>query len=230
MNRHYKLLEKIATFEKLATMSPEEAASLLGVSPDASVEEINKSHKRMVFQFHPDRNPSPEAASKMVAINVARDVLTNPTAHIRQEGPAARPEVQQEIEDILDREQRKADEWLADIRKRREWSDYLGMQIPFEELTHPENIENAKSVEAKRLKLRQKTEEAKRRKQEKKKDISKAVDPRSGDTAKWSLMIRAMHEVVSKLDPMYQMQDHKERQYYLRQLHELVKAAIEENI
>ena len=51
MSRYHKLFEKIAAFEKLATMSPEEAASLLGVSPDASVEEVNKAHKKMVFQF-----------------------------------------------------------------------------------------------------------------------------------------------------------------------------------
>lgn len=169
MSRYQKLFEKIATFKKLATMSREEAAYLLGVDPDASVDEVNKAHKKMVFQFHPDRNPSPEATDKMVAINVARDVLTNPTAHIQQEGPAARPVVQQEIEDILDREQRKADEWIADIQKRKEWGAYRGMEIPFEQLTHPENIENGKLEEVRRAKLRQKAEEAKRRRQKKKK-------------------------------------------------------------
>jgi DnaJ domain len=96
MNQYQKLFEKIAAFEKLATMSPEEAANLLGVAPDASPEEINKAHKKMVFQFHPDRNPSPEAADKMVAINVARDILRNMLDQIGRHHQKPKEPVKQE--------------------------------------------------------------------------------------------------------------------------------------
>ena len=38
--------------------------SILGVKPSASVDDIKRAYRQMVFRFHPDRNPdSPEAAN-----------------------------------------------------------------------------------------------------------------------------------------------------------------------
>lgn len=52
---------------------------VLGVSPDASDEEIKKAYRRLAKQYHPDRNPGDaEAAKKMQQINDAYDQIKNP--------------------------------------------------------------------------------------------------------------------------------------------------------
>jgi DnaJ-class molecular chaperone len=48
---------------------------ILGVSRDASEQEIKKAYRTMSLKFHPDRNPSEEAKSKMLEINAAYEVL-----------------------------------------------------------------------------------------------------------------------------------------------------------
>lgn len=52
---------------------------VLGVSRDASDEEIKKAYRKLAMKYHPDRNPGDEAAArKMQEINAAYDQLTNP--------------------------------------------------------------------------------------------------------------------------------------------------------
>ena len=52
---------------------------VLGVSPNASDEEIKKAYRRLAKQYHPDRNPGdPVAAQKMQQINDAYDQIKNP--------------------------------------------------------------------------------------------------------------------------------------------------------
>ena len=52
---------------------------ILGVSPNASDEEIKKAYRRLAMQYHPDRNPGdPEAAKKMQQVNDAYDRIKNP--------------------------------------------------------------------------------------------------------------------------------------------------------
>ena len=47
---------------------------VLGVSPDASDEEIQKAYRRLVKKYHPDVNPGDESAErKMREINAAYD-------------------------------------------------------------------------------------------------------------------------------------------------------------
>ncbi|MFQ5934166.1 MAG: molecular chaperone DnaJ [Dehalococcoidia bacterium] len=48
---------------------------VLGVSRNASMEEIKKAYRRLAFQYHPDRNKSPDAEAKFKEINEAYEVL-----------------------------------------------------------------------------------------------------------------------------------------------------------
>lgn len=43
---------------------------LLGVSPDADENAINKGYRKMALKYHPDRNPGNKEAEEMVCVVV----------------------------------------------------------------------------------------------------------------------------------------------------------------
>lgn len=57
----------------------EDPYQILGVSRDASDEEIKKAYRRLAKKYHPDLNPGDEeAARQMQRINAAYEQITNP--------------------------------------------------------------------------------------------------------------------------------------------------------
>ena len=51
---------------------------LLHITPAATFDEVHKAYRSLALQFHPDRNPTPGAASMMAAVNEAYAVLSEP--------------------------------------------------------------------------------------------------------------------------------------------------------
>ncbi len=51
---------------------------VLGVSENASAEEIKAAYHRLAFKYHPDRNNSAYAEEQMKNINQAHDILSDP--------------------------------------------------------------------------------------------------------------------------------------------------------
>ena len=51
---------------------------VLQITPAATFDQVHKAYRALAMQYHPDRNPKPDAASSMVALNEAYAVLSEP--------------------------------------------------------------------------------------------------------------------------------------------------------
>lgn len=59
---------------------------ILGVSPDASMDEVKKAYRKKARDNHPDLNPDdPDAAERIKKINEAYDRITNPEKYVRED-------------------------------------------------------------------------------------------------------------------------------------------------
>jgi curved DNA-binding protein CbpA len=55
---------------------------ILGVKREASKEEIKEAYRKLAFKYHPDKNPDVEAHKKLIKINQAYEVLSNPLRRV----------------------------------------------------------------------------------------------------------------------------------------------------
>ena len=59
---------------------------VLGVSPDASDEEVKRAYRRLAKKYHPDLNPGDKvAAQKMQEINAAYEQIKDPDKFRQQQ-------------------------------------------------------------------------------------------------------------------------------------------------
>jgi hypothetical protein len=67
---------------------------ILGVSQEASAEEVKRAYRRLAKELHPDRHPDDHAAtSKFQAVNEAHAVLSDPEARARYDAARIAPEM-----------------------------------------------------------------------------------------------------------------------------------------
>lgn len=86
--------------------------AILELSPDATVDEVKRSYRRLARKYHPDVNPSPDAQERFIAITeayefVLRRLSREEVSHSSSEAYESSREAQAII-----------DEWLKSERER----------------------------------------------------------------------------------------------------------------
>ena len=64
-------------------MSEFDPYAVLGVTKTATEDEIRRAYRDLVREWHPDVNADPSAGDRMIEINLAYDVLTDPELRAR---------------------------------------------------------------------------------------------------------------------------------------------------
>ncbi len=51
--------------------------AMLGIAPDATLDNIKSAYRKKATQYHPDKNPEPAAMARFIEIKEAYEVLSN---------------------------------------------------------------------------------------------------------------------------------------------------------
>lgn len=62
-----------------------QAYEIMGLTIGATETDLKKAYKKLQLKYHPDRNPSKDAAEKVKDINSARDIIQRHLEHPQQE-------------------------------------------------------------------------------------------------------------------------------------------------
>lgn len=68
-------LFKYAEEFEISNMTPEQATLILGLSGNFTAEDLKKSYKQKVLEFHPDRNQDKDTTTELKKINKAFEIL-----------------------------------------------------------------------------------------------------------------------------------------------------------
>ncbi|MEQ1503806.1 MAG: J domain-containing protein [Myxococcota bacterium] len=91
--------------------------AILGVGPDASPDEIKRAYRRRAQEWHPDKNPAPDAADRFKQIAAAFEALSNPGRRrsVDARRGAGRSEIPTEFLDDLASAVERAQTWIEGV-------------------------------------------------------------------------------------------------------------------
>lgn len=101
---------------------------ILGIQPGATEREIRKAYRKLALMYHPDKNPSPEAAVRFVEITHAYEMVTGKKSTQTQttKKPADNPEKKTKEERIKDALKNKKE--IERIRQLRRAAFYAKLK------------------------------------------------------------------------------------------------------
>ncbi len=98
---------------------------ILEISSDAMPAQIKSAYRKLVKRYHPDINPDPAAASKMILINEAYEVLSEPATRTLYDLYLQGVPVKTVIEETTPEQKYRAEYIRNKIRKEREQMERL---------------------------------------------------------------------------------------------------------
>ncbi|XOV68150.1 MAG: DnaJ domain-containing protein [Fluviicola sp.] len=109
---------------------------ILGLPNNASISDVRKQYRRLVMQYHPDKNPSPDAQRKFIEIKEAYEILTGkkaaPVHQIRRRDNSRNTANSQQQKQKEQQQRAKEAQKRYEEQKLRE---YLENELYFRKLT-----------------------------------------------------------------------------------------------